>query len=472
MAQRTVALCDGEYIGIESIFTVINGRQINLPEKVESLREKSRSNQLFCPCGCGANLILVAGDRNLKEQHFRLKDGEYKRNCHLVTEGKCSVNSKIVLKCWLDDKLKDSEIQSRIPINAIDDTNRKYEFTFLSKKKAIAISYSHERVNLSDEKFDILESNSKDIRIIYIVDELNGGVCGQYPESLMKIQLRQGYCLYLLIEDIDYYKAELEAVFLTQDIDGLWQEIPFAVGRISQFEINNKGELLLESQSLDDLLIEAKEKFAKEQEALKIKRAQEDAERLKQLLAEEEKKREAQLKESERQRIENEKRGAESAEKQRIEREKQEQEKRKRDEAFKAALEDNFSKQDEQIRDADGNRWIKCEFCGKIAKESEFSSYGGKGRVNLGTCYDCSRNNPAVHERINRKTETIKRNMILMYVRNVVVSLEKGQANLVHLWDVIIIRIVNLPEKLPEEKTDTLAGNIFELIEAHTDKNG
>ena len=31
MAQRTVALCNGEYIGIESIYTVVNGKQINIP---------------------------------------------------------------------------------------------------------------------------------------------------------------------------------------------------------------------------------------------------------------------------------------------------------------------------------------------------------------------------------------------------------------------------------------------------------
>ena len=37
MAQRTVCLCDGKYIGIESIFTVINGQQINIPEKLKEL---------------------------------------------------------------------------------------------------------------------------------------------------------------------------------------------------------------------------------------------------------------------------------------------------------------------------------------------------------------------------------------------------------------------------------------------------
>ncbi len=42
MAQRTVCLCDGKYIGIESIFTVIKGQQINIPEKLKELRAKKR----------------------------------------------------------------------------------------------------------------------------------------------------------------------------------------------------------------------------------------------------------------------------------------------------------------------------------------------------------------------------------------------------------------------------------------------
>ena len=73
MAQRTVALCDGKYIGIETIYTVIDGKQINIREKLDDLRSKSQNNKLFCPCGCGTNLILVAGDKNLREQHFRQK---------------------------------------------------------------------------------------------------------------------------------------------------------------------------------------------------------------------------------------------------------------------------------------------------------------------------------------------------------------------------------------------------------------
>lgn len=41
MAQRTVALCNDKYIGIETIYTVINGQQINNPDKLKDLREKS-----------------------------------------------------------------------------------------------------------------------------------------------------------------------------------------------------------------------------------------------------------------------------------------------------------------------------------------------------------------------------------------------------------------------------------------------
>lgn len=157
-------MCDGKYIGIESIFTVINGRQINIPEKLKELRAKSQNNDLYCPCGCGANLILVAGDRNLREQHFRLKDATFENGCCVATEGKISVDSKIVLKCWLYDKLQTDDVETRVPIKLVGDTERKYEFSFLSRAKKVAVSYSYERANLSDEKFGILQANSDGIK--------------------------------------------------------------------------------------------------------------------------------------------------------------------------------------------------------------------------------------------------------------------------------------------------------------------
>lgn len=73
-----------------------------------------------------------------------------------------------------------------------------------------------------------------------------------------------------------------------------------------------------------------------------------------------------------------------------------EEERRRKEEEFKQKLEEGFLSQESPIYDAEGNRWIKCEFCGKIDKESEFQEYGGKGRCNLGTCRDCSANDAEI----------------------------------------------------------------------------
>lgn len=412
MAQRTVCFCDGKYIGIETIYTIIDGKQINIPEKLKELRMKSRGNQLFCPCGCGSNLILVAGDRNLREQHFRLKDGESSQECRALVEGRCSVDSRIVLKCWLDDKLHDGGIESRVPICAVDDVNRKYEFTLLSRERKIAISYCHERANLSDEKFNILENNSKNIRVIYVVDCVNGGGNGQYPEGLMKIQERQGYCLFLSIADADYYKAKMKAVFYLQNINGLWQELSFAEGWLKEFDVDGEGNVLYNGNKLSELAEIRKNSFAALLENKRLYREQEEkrrAENLAHLLAEEERKRserqkyqEEQEKEWRRKKEEAERCRAELEQKKRIEEEKRQEEARKRDAEFKQALASGFVQQDSQIRDAEGNRWVKCEFCGKIAKESEFSFYGGIGRINLGTCSECLKKNPVVKEKTER----------------------------------------------------------------------
>lgn len=383
MAQRTVALCNGKYIGIETIYTVINGQQINIPDKLKELREKSQKNELFCPCGCGTNLILVAGDKNLREQHFREKTGTGEYECSMPTEGKTSVDSKIVLKCWLDDKLKSGDIESRVPIDVIEDIKRRPEFTFLSRTKKFAIRYWRTRANIVDDKLDVLTGNLSGIDVLYIVDISNGGTDGQYPEALMKVQDKQGFCLLLDIEDADYSKAELRAVFYGKDIDGLWQENEFASDKLSKVELVD-NQLFFNDESILNLLEKAKEQFDCKQER---KRQEMEHQR-----EENEKKLQQQREDAERRRKEFE-------EKRRIEAEKLEEEKRQREEDFKKNMEANFSQQETQVRDAEGNRWIKCEFCGKIAKESEFTSYGGAGHINLGTCKDCSDNNPAVKEK-------------------------------------------------------------------------
>ncbi len=347
MAQRTVALCNGKYIGIETIYTVIDGKQINIPEKLKELRAKSQNHELFCPCGCGANLVLVAGDKNLREQHFRIKDGQQFENCSVITEGNTSVDSKIVLKCWLDDNLHADDLESRVPICDISDSERRYEFSFISKKWGIALDYCHNRVNLSDEKQSVLEQNSQGIRIIHVVDYMNGGSEGQYPEGLMKVQEKQGFCLLLEVTDADYETAEMKAAFCGQDVDGLWQETVFADGLLREYRINQHGAVYFQGDSLENMLEEARQRFQESNDA-ELKRREEEkmrrAELLKRQEIEAEKRREERRKQkealAERQRIQEEaaQRRAKQEEERRIAEEKVQEERRRREENFRSSL--------------------------------------------------------------------------------------------------------------------------------------
>ena len=393
MVQRSVCLCDGKYIGIESIFTVIDGKQINIPDKLSALRARSRKGELFCPCGCGANLILVAGDRNLRAQHFRLKDSARQHECTAETERPHSIYSKIVLKCWLDEKLNVSDVETRVPICLVGDTARKYEFSFVSRTSKLAVSYSCNRANLSDEKMEILRANSSGIRLIYIVDALNSCGNGQYPEALMKVQERQGYCLLLDVEEMEYSTAKLSAVFYSQDCPGLWREIEFAAGALREFSISEYGRLLYQNAPLAALCEWKKSEFEREVQQEKIRREQQMKELLERPEREQKQRpkrtqtlpvRRPQNTKSERQRA-----------MEKLVHEKEEAgrraQKKQREEAFRQTLAEQLNQQETQVIDPDGNRWVKCRYCGRVDKTTAFSSYGGRGSVNLGTCKICDR---------------------------------------------------------------------------------
>lgn len=385
MAQRTVALYDGKYIGIETIFTVVDGSQINIPDKLRELRDKGRCNELFCPCGCGRNLIVVAGDKNLREQHFRIKDGISDKECQALLEGKESIDSKIVLKCWLDEKIHPDDLQTRVPICSVDDTNRKYEFSFLSWKHKTAVCYCRARENLSDEKLEILDTNSRGIQIIYVVSSSNKGCDGQYPENLMKIQKRQGYCLFLTAVDADYNIARLKSVLYVQDIDGYWQELIATAGLLKDYQIN-AGSIIYKGKPLELCIQETKSAFETAQHQAAVRREEErklrekqQAEQRRLLEEQRQKQMEAMAAAEERRRLEEQKRKVEEL--------------RFRKE-FDERLPTYFDQQKTPVIDPDGNRLLKCEFCGKIGKVSDFVSYGGRGKMNLGKCKDCLENNP------------------------------------------------------------------------------
>ena len=437
MPKRSEALCRGKIIGIESIYTVINGKQINIPEKLQALREKSQRYELFCPCGCGNNLFLVAGDKMLKEQHFREKHSEDNHNCTYTQEGALSVYSKIVLKCWLEDKLKVDDIEDHVPISDVDDTKRRYEFSFLSRSKSIALNYCRKRENLSEEKLGILDANAKGIRIIHVVDSANADTQGQYPEGLMKVQSRQGYCLLLEVEDYDYFKASMRAVFYAQDLDGLWKEPIFAEGLLKNFDIDDNGEIWFCGRSIEQLLAEAQNSFEAEQiaerkkrEEAEKRRREQEAKRLEEQRKreEEEAKRKAEWEEEMRRRKEEyeheQARQAEEAEriqqeraqKQKEETARLEAERRLREEDFKKNLEEGLFQQDAWVIDPNGNRWLRCEYCGKIAKEEEFPVRGGSGKINLGTCKTCMNKQweqriAEMREKASRHNDETKKNL-------------------------------------------------------------
>lgn len=253
MIKRPVALWKNRMIRIESIYTVCDGKQINIEGKVEEIRALGQNKELFCPCRCGKNLILIASDRNLKTQHFRILDGKESEDCTWVPESKNSVDAKVTLKCWLDDKLKTDDVEAEVPICTVEDNSRKYEFTFLSEKKQVALSYCQERTNLSDEKINILEENSQGIHLLYVVDKKNIHNQGQYPEWLMKIQRKQGFCLFLSAKSRDYYSAVLTVAYYEIEENGQWKEYIIEEQLLNEFDINSNGQLTIKDRSLQEM---------------------------------------------------------------------------------------------------------------------------------------------------------------------------------------------------------------------------
>lgn len=410
MALRSVCLYNQQLIGIESIYTVSNGKQINIPEKIHYLRSLSRKNLLYCPCGCGSNLILVAGDRNLREQHFRLKEGSGHRPCTATEEHSSSIRSKIALKCWLDSTLTDGKLESRVPINRIINTDRKFEYTFFDFHYRIGICYWYDRVNIISDKLDQLEAEKQHKSGLYITDIHNAGDNGQYPESMMMIQKIQGYLLYLSFREDEmgeeqYENAYMDVRVYVQDRLRQWKELTIISDKLDHFSISIHGNLLHNHVEIEEQINDKIQLFLQNEQS--------------------------------KQRIEEENRIAVQADQQRLQNQRKAEyinfiktrtlqikqaEEIDQNRNIKATesyqnevqviLQSDFSNSDHIIHDSMGNRWCKCEFCQKISTEADFFSYGGKGKTNLGTCKECHKSQkdfknitpPAGMQRPERKT--------------------------------------------------------------------
>lgn len=393
MAKRTVCLCDGQFVGIESIFTVVDGKQINIPQKIEALRKKSREGKLLCACGCGCRLTLVAGDRNLREQHFRLYDGEYEKDCEYKGEGMHSACSKIILKCWLDDKLPKSHIDMRVQMSHVSNTDRKFEVSFLIPEKMIAINYWYSRENILDEKISALSGSLSGIQLYYITDYSNRKTNGQYPELMIKVQNKQGVCLFLkpMIKKnyaTDYFESKLTVSYYVQE-NGFWNLWDIVEDKLSAFTIDTTGNILYSGRTLAVLKeehVEAKKREAEER--MKAFHAKIEAEQRAREAAEKEKKaqEEARLREHAEQQAARKR----ELEAERIAAKEAEIAAQKECEKFTADLATFFDIDCVELCiDPQGVRWLKCEYCGKIDEISHFNSYSGNS--NFGICAVCSR---------------------------------------------------------------------------------
>lgn len=452
MVTRSIALCDDKIIGIESIYTIIDHKQIYIPEKITELRQKSREKKLFCPCGCGTNLILVAGDKQLVSQHFREAHGSNAvTKCKAVEETQTSINSKVVLRCWLCDKLATNDIESRVTakMEGISKNKRLPELTFLADRQHIGIRYWRLKDNSAANKIDILENLFPDINIFYITDHLNDDINGQYPERLMHMQKKQGFCLFLQTENDRYHFAKMKASLCLKNADKLWEEVFLSEGCLEDYSLENGG-LFFKDVSLKQLAEEKTKAFQENAEQiiqarLEQKRQEEERKRLeKQKRLEERKKREEQKRaeeirkakekkakkeqlrlerqrrfeeqmrlEEERRRLEEEqlqmyflqqqKRQAEKA-KQEAERKEQE---RIRLEKIRETTLDQFSQHDYIVTDNLGNRIVKCEICGMIGYTADFGSYGGVNHINLGICERCHRAGLAKRQEPIKKKQNI-----------------------------------------------------------------
>lgn len=145
-----------------------------------------------------------------------------------------------------------------------------------------------------------------------------------------------------------------------------------------------------ESSFVEELFPEVK---AKHEEELHRRITAERARKYEVILRQQEKERQRRKKEVEERKKEAEERQKAEEEKwaQRQKEEKEEQERRKKveDANCKEEVLKIIDQQEYQARDHLGRRWVRCEKCGEVKQDKDFSSYGGEKRINIGICSNC-----------------------------------------------------------------------------------
>lgn len=344
--MRSYCLYNEKYLDIADIYEVIDGKQINIPEKLKEYRKLSDTHRdLKCPCGCGEIVVLVAG--SVRRQHFRLLKRFENTNCKYEEENELSIKSKIALKCWMSKNLPQvrNEVTYRVPINELTDNNRRYEISIYSRDYNFGIVYYRLSSNIVDEKIK-LQTEYLETKILYVTAAENEYNDDQYPEHLMKIQERQGYCFYLDMEpDMLYQEIRAKVCIYIQNYKRYWKSVPVCEGRLDQYEIDRKDNILFDGKKLIDLVQETKNKYQKEQEDI-----------LEQIRIEKEREAKEELERQEQIRKVNEER------EQRLQEEREQQEERKRKRDIEIAQENAKRQKEEKARKAQKQKKFLSEY--------------------------------------------------------------------------------------------------------------
>ncbi len=282
--MRTECMYNNEILHIANFFSIKDGKQIAKEGEIEKLRAYGRSGQLECSCGCGGKVILVAGKKELRRQHFRLKDGQ-NIICKSHDESPITINAKVVLKCWLDDvlNLQRGQVLFNLPIKNISDIERKYEYTHLVVEKGIGICYERVESNLNDDKIALL-SERKGITNLCITDIKNDGCWGQYPEFGIKVQKIQGYYALLSAGEMKpYEEAVLKIVRYEKAYLGTWVQLDVCEDKLSEYEFDDNNSLCLHGNNVYELALkESAEYIAHQEEQLQLAKEKEEAEKRRQ----------------------------------------------------------------------------------------------------------------------------------------------------------------------------------------------
>ena len=103
----------------------------------------------------------------------------------------------------------------------------------------------------------IIDGNKRYVRIYHIVDVHNNSRNGQYPEYMMKVQSKQGFCLFLDDDERDYSNSVLSVVYYVKNTDGVWDSITVLSNNLNNYCFGADRRLLYK-KPVDKLVDENK----------------------------------------------------------------------------------------------------------------------------------------------------------------------------------------------------------------------